>query len=131
MKLVRNAGPERVIDIIRPWIASSRQLDLMTFSFSLFALAEVLGEISKLSKTRLLLPSRDSDLALFGTTADRGARNRLQARWRRAWPSGFRDLSEACWYLPRWYVADTNEYTDVCGGIPTGGLGRRRTEDAA
>lgn len=81
MKFLRNVGAERVIDLVRPWIASGNQLDVMTSSFSLFALAEVLEEISNLAKARLLLPSDETDLALLGTGADRSARNRLQTRW--------------------------------------------------
>jgi hypothetical protein len=30
MKLVLNAGTERVIDLIRPWLAPGKQLDIVT-----------------------------------------------------------------------------------------------------
>ena len=81
MKLLRNTGADRVIDVIRPWITSGNQLDVVSPTFSLFAFAEVLRDLSKLSKARLVLPSSGSDLALLGTAADRAARNKLQSRW--------------------------------------------------
>ena len=81
MKLLRNTGAERVIDLVRPWVGSGNQLDIVTPALSLFAFAEVLAEVSKLAQVRLLLPSDGTDLALLGSTADRGARNRLQSRW--------------------------------------------------
>ncbi len=81
MKIVRNTGTERVIDLIRPWLKSGNQLDMVTPSFSLFAFGEVLEEVSRLATTRLVLPPEGAELALSGTEADRAARNRLQARW--------------------------------------------------
>src|SRR5215471_11011176 len=81
MKLLRNTGADRVIDVVRPWLGPGNQLDVVSPTLSLFAFAEVLGELPKLSKARLLLPSNGGDLALLGSTADRAARNRLQSRW--------------------------------------------------
>lgn len=108
MKFLRNAGAERVIDLIRPWITPGNQLDVMTPSLSLFALAEMLGEISKLAKVRLLLPSNEIDLALLGTGADRGARNRLQTR----------SLAKRC---ARW-LQDGVELRCAHGAIPQGAI---------
>jgi len=81
MKLVHNTGTDRVIDLIRPWLLRGHQLDLVTPALSLFAFAEVIGEATKLARCRLVLPPTDVDLGLLGSTADRAARNRLQARW--------------------------------------------------
>jgi hypothetical protein len=81
MKILRNTGTERVIDLVRPWLVQGNQLDVVTSSLSLFAYSELLGEVSKLAKTRLLLPPEEADLAFLGAEADRGARNRLQAGW--------------------------------------------------
>ena len=81
MKILRNTGTERVIDLVRPWLVQGNQLDVVTSSLSLFAFSELLGEVAKLAKTRLVLPPEDHNLALLGSEADRGARNRLQARW--------------------------------------------------
>jgi Helicase conserved C-terminal domain/SNF2-related domain len=81
MKLLRNTGTERVIDVVRPWLAQGNQLDVVTSSLSLFAYSEILGELAKLTSTRLLLPGEGADLGLLGGDADRGSRNRLQSRW--------------------------------------------------
>jgi len=81
MKIIRNTGTERVIDLVRPWLMPGNQLDVVTPSLSLFAFSEVSGELSKLRNARLVLPPDGSELELLGTLADRAARNRLQARW--------------------------------------------------
>src|SRR4051794_11147471 len=81
MKILRNAGTQRVIDLIRPWLTSGNQLDVITPSLSLFAFAEILEEASKLATARLLLPPEGTELSFLGIQADRAARNRLQARW--------------------------------------------------
>jgi len=81
MKLVRNTGTDRVIDLIRPWLAPGNHLDVVTPSLSLFAFAEILKEATTLAKARLVLPPVDAELAVLGTNADRSARNHLQTRW--------------------------------------------------
>jgi hypothetical protein len=81
MKLIRNSGTDRIIDLIRPQLKRESQLDVVTPTFSLFAFAEIREALSGLAKTRLLLPPEGTDLALLGTEADRAARNRLQTRW--------------------------------------------------
>ena len=81
MKILHNSGTERVIDLVRPWLAEGNQLDIVSSSLSLYAFAEILGDVAKLSTARLLLPPEQTDLAPLGFEADRGARNRLQARW--------------------------------------------------
>ena len=81
MKLLRNTGADRVIDVVGPGLGPGNQLDVVSPTLSLFAFAEVIGELPKLSKARLLLPANGSELALLGSGADRAARNRLQSRW--------------------------------------------------
>jgi hypothetical protein len=108
MKICRNAGTDRVIDIIRPWIKSSHQLDMVTASLSLFAFAELRSELSRLAKVRLLLPPAGVDLGLLGTEADRAARNRLQARW----------LAKR---LTTW-IQDKAELRRAHGAIPQGAI---------
>jgi hypothetical protein len=81
MKLIRNTGTERILDVVRPQLKPGNQLDLVTSALSLFAFAELHGDVSKLARTRLLLPADGSDLGLLGADADRSARNRLQSRW--------------------------------------------------
>jgi SNF2 family DNA or RNA helicase len=81
MKIVRNSGSERVLDLVRPGLLGGAQLDLVTRSLSLFAFAAVIEEASKLTKVRVVLPPPESDLAILGSESDRAARNRLQNRW--------------------------------------------------
>jgi hypothetical protein len=81
MKLVRNTGTDRVVDLIRSGIARNENLDMLTSTFSFFAFAELVNELQKLEGCRLILPPNGSDLAILGTAADRPVRNRLQARW--------------------------------------------------
>jgi len=81
MKLIRNTGTDRVIDLLRPEFTTGRQLDIVTPSFSLFAFSEMVREVTALARCRLLLPPSTADLGLLGSAADRAARNRLQARW--------------------------------------------------
>jgi hypothetical protein len=81
MKLVRNTGSDRVIDLLRPWLGSGGSLDLVTASFSLFAFGE-LAEVAKgLGRARLVLPPAGADLATHGDMGDRARRNALRARW--------------------------------------------------
>ena len=62
MKLVRNTGTDRVIDLLRPGLRAGRQLDVMTPAFSLFAFSEMLHEVTTLVRCRLLLPPSGSEL---------------------------------------------------------------------
>jgi SNF2 family DNA or RNA helicase len=80
MKILRNAGSERVLDELRLGLQPSCQLDMLTANLSLFAYQEVLGELDRLAKARLVLPLT-ADLGLLGGVADRAARNRLQTGW--------------------------------------------------
>jgi len=81
MKLVRNSGTDRVVDILLPGLTAGCQLDVVTSSFSLFAFSGMLHELSAITKCRLLLPSDTTDLSIIGSAGDRAARNRLQNRW--------------------------------------------------
>lgn len=90
MKFVSNAGTDRVVDLVRPWLRPNHQLDVVSPSFSLFAFAEILADAPRLFNARLVvppLPSKDApvtvheQLGLLGTKADRAARNKLQAPW--------------------------------------------------
>ena len=81
MKVIRNTGNDRVLDVLRPCLAEGHRLDLVTSAYSLFAFESLAGELLCLAQTRLVLPPANADLELLGGTNDRAARNRLQARW--------------------------------------------------
>jgi hypothetical protein len=81
MKLVRNSGADRVVDLIRPGLALGHQLDVATPHFSLFAFSELLQAALDLRHVRILLPGGNPDLGILGGSADRAFRNRLRSRW--------------------------------------------------
>ncbi|WP_374408798.1 hypothetical protein [Hydrogenophaga sp.] len=91
MKFVSNAGTDRVLDLIRPWLKRGYKLDVVSDSFSLFAFSELLNELPLLDKARIVVPplrkageassAHQDDLSLLGTTADRQSRNKLQSQW--------------------------------------------------
>jgi hypothetical protein len=81
MRLIHNAGADRVIDLIRPHLQHGGQLGLVSPSFSLFAFAELRDVLAGLEKVQLILPAEDGALEFLGGDGDRAARNRLQARW--------------------------------------------------
>ena len=49
MKVVRNAGDERVLDVLRPRLKKDAHLDLVTPGLSLFAFEVLLDELLGLS----------------------------------------------------------------------------------
>src|SRR5690606_31781553 len=81
MRLVKNLGADRVIDLLRPQMGSGHELDMVTPKLSLFAFAELIAEIGRLANVSLLLPQDETDLAALGTAVDRAGRNQLRTRW--------------------------------------------------
>lgn len=115
MKFLRNAGVERTLDLIKPLLTHGNSMDMATSSLSLFAFAELLDGLSSIQKSRLLLPSEEHDLKLFGTEHDRAARNRLQIRW-------------LALRLAQW-IQDKSELRRVGGTVPQGISVLRDEED--
>ena len=56
MKFVSNAGTDRVVDLVRPWLRPNHRLDVVSPSFSLFAFAEILADAPRLFNARLVVP---------------------------------------------------------------------------
>jgi hypothetical protein len=82
MKLIKNSGSDRVIDVLRQAAQSGVSVDIASPALSLFAFLELRDLLNQVADSRLILPfNMDSDLTLLGSSADRAARNRLQARW--------------------------------------------------
>ena len=81
MRIIANTGTDRVVDLIRPWLRPDHQMDLASESFSLHAFGELADKLLRMAKVRLVLPPNEAELCLFGSDADRAARNRLQGRW--------------------------------------------------
>ncbi len=70
MKIVRNAGTDCVVDLLRPSLTVGGQLDVVTPSLSVFAFSELQNEVGSLARCRLLLPPASTDLAVLGSDAD-------------------------------------------------------------
>ena len=81
MRIVANAGTDRVVDLIQPWLRPGLRMDLASETLSLHAFAEIADKLSGVTTVRLVLPPEEAELGLFGSDADRAARNRLQGRW--------------------------------------------------
>lgn len=117
MKLVRNAGNDRVVDLVRPSLSTGRRLDAVTPALSLFAFAELLPQLASAGTCRFVLPSDDKELALFGSGNDRPARNRLQTRWLAA-------------QLGKW-LADKADIRRAGSAVPQGAIVLRDDKDQA
>ena len=81
MRIVANTGTDRVVDVIEPWLQPGHQMDLASESLSLYAFGELMEKLSRMARVRVLLPPDEGELGLFGSDADRAARNRLRGRW--------------------------------------------------
>ena len=81
MRIVPNAGTDRVIDSLTPWLQTGAMIDVITPELSLFAFAELRDELQHLTSSRVILPDEGTDLRLTGSAEDRGARNQLTTRW--------------------------------------------------
>ena len=81
MKIIRNSGAERVIDLIRPRMQPGCRLDAVSPALSLFAFAALMNEAARLDRARLLLPREGAELAELGSESDRASRNQLRTRW--------------------------------------------------
>ena len=80
MRIVSNAGTERVVDLVQPWLQPGHRMDLASEVLSLHAFAELADKLSDVANVRLILPPEETELGLFGSDADRAMRNRLQGR---------------------------------------------------
>lgn len=108
MRILRNAGTDRVLDVIKPQLPSGGSLDAVSPAFSLFAFEALRDELAKLAGARLVLPSDQTSLGLTGGAADRGARNRLAVPW----------LAAVC---EQW-VSNHAEVRSATGPVPQGAM---------
>ena len=77
MKIVRNTGTDRVVDLLRPSLKAGRQLDVVTPSLSVFAFSELQNEADSVVRCRLLLPPASTGLAVLGVVLGCEILNRL------------------------------------------------------
>jgi hypothetical protein len=81
MRLLKNSGTDRLVDLLDPRLQKDSQLDLITPEFSLFAFSALQSKLETLKQSNIVLPAVDGELKLLGNEADRAARNQLQSRW--------------------------------------------------
>lgn len=81
MRVLKNSGTDRLIDLLEPKLQKDGQLDLITPEFSLFAFSALQSKLESLKQSNIVLPAVDGELKLLGNEADRAARNQLQSRW--------------------------------------------------
>ena len=82
MKLIRNTGSDRVVDVLRTCLVPRSSFDIASSAFSLFAYAEVRALFEKIERCRLVIPAAEGvDLGVLGSESDRPFRNHLQTRW--------------------------------------------------
>lgn len=116
MKLMHNAGSDRVLDLVLPHLQPGSRLDCLVPSLSLHAFSELRNQLNKLAKAQVVLPPGNEALQLLGNDADRSARNRLQTRW----------LANQ---LADW-LSSTVELRRTTGPVPQGALVLRNPEGA-
>jgi hypothetical protein len=82
MRLLRNSGTDRGVDLLRDWLTSGTCVDVVSPSFSLWAFAELKDVLERVDRCRLLLGEPDSIApSLFGGDGDIAFRGQLQGRW--------------------------------------------------
>jgi hypothetical protein len=106
VKLVRNTGNDRVVDLLSAELTPSSALDVITPLFSIFGFAAIRDALNRVGNTRMILPPAGADLMLLGDEGDRAARNRLQTRW----------LAKTCGEWLRSHV----ELRSTRGSVPQG-----------
>ena len=69
MRLVRNTGNERVIDLVRPLLGAGQEVRIVSAALSTFAFAELLSGLQAIERCQLVLPPEGSDFQLLGSDA--------------------------------------------------------------
>ncbi len=81
MKLLKNAGTERLVDDLRSYVQPGTSLDICSPALSLFAFEELHDALTLAERCRLIVGGSNSAQSLLGSDADRVFRNRLRTRW--------------------------------------------------
>lgn len=82
MRLLRNSGTDRGVDLLRDWLTSGTRVDVVSPSFSIWAFAELKDVLDRVDRCRLLLGEPDSIApSLLGGDGDIAFRGQLQGRW--------------------------------------------------
>ena len=82
MRLLRNSGTDRALDLLRDWITPGARVDLVSSTFSLLAFAELKDALERADRFRMVLGEPNSiATSLLGGDADIAFRGQLQGRW--------------------------------------------------
>ena len=66
MRLLRNSGADRALDLLREWITPGARVDLVSSTFSLLAFAELKDALERADRCRMVLGEPNSrDCAEF------------------------------------------------------------------
>ena len=133
MRVIRNAGDDRVLDALRAHLGAGSQLDLVTPTLSLFAFRELMQQFTTVARARVLIPTADHLGSPLGDDGDREARNQLLAPWLArefaAWVRDRADVREAFAGIPQGAAVvrgqDSNAVQAILGAFAfsTSGLG--------
>lgn len=69
MRVLKNSGTDRLIDLLEPKLQKDGQLDLITPEFSLFAFSALQSKLESLKRSNIVLPAVDGELKLLGNEA--------------------------------------------------------------
>ena len=108
MRVVRNVGSDRVVDLLQQQAGAASSMDLVSPPPSLFGFSEVAPMLGSVRPVRAILPPLESSGVLLGDEADRPYRNRLIA------PGLAREM--ATW------IEQRVEVREVKAGVPQGAL---------
>jgi hypothetical protein len=117
MKMLRNTGQERVVDVLRPLLPGAAQFDLATSRISLYAFAALAQELKAVQSARLIVSAELDPANLLGTDVDRPLRNGL----------GAPRLAEV---FAAWLQASV-QVRQAGGGVPQAAAVMRRSPNSA
>ena len=80
MRLIKNTGDDRVVDVLRRTLTADVRLDVATSALSLFAYGELASELANPTSARMVIPAELLELGLMGGANERPFRNRLSGR---------------------------------------------------
>ena len=78
MRVVPNAGNDRVFDVVQRCASNVAQLDFASPQLSIFALGELVTAMREMRAMRTIIPAHSQPAELLGDAADRSRRNRFE-----------------------------------------------------
>ncbi|HPH66682.1 MAG TPA: helicase-related protein [Kofleriaceae bacterium] len=81
MRLVKNIGNDRVLDVLNESLTPDAAFAVATPALNLFAFAELRRRLQAVASGQIILPNNHGIEALLGSAHDRARRNRLDQHW--------------------------------------------------